>query len=107
MNWLEDDFEATKFLIKELSYKLVINAELVEDVLSLTVKERLLRSIGIHSYRNTLESLTKDQLAKEINAPMRSLNRAIAKCVKEGILDYDDNRLIVLNETEVNVYLPE
>lgn len=107
LKWLESDFNATKYLIKELSYKLVINAELVEDVLSLTVKERLLRSVAIHNHRNTLNTLSKNQLAKEVNTPMRSLNRAIASSIEEGVLAFENEMLIILDEEKVNVHLPK
>lgn len=107
LNWLERDFEATKFLIKELSYKLVINAELVEEVLMLTVKERMLRSIAIHYHRNTLGELSKKQLSKEINTPIRSLNRAIAECAKDCVIRYSEGRIIVVSEKKLSDYFPK
>ncbi|MFR1384548.1 MAG: Crp/Fnr family transcriptional regulator, partial [Clostridioides difficile] len=71
LNWLRGDFEATKFLIREISSKLVVNAELIEELSSLSVKERLLRCISLHYYRSELNLLTKKQLASEVNAPIR------------------------------------
>ena len=53
LNWLRGDFEATKFLIREISSKLVLNAELIEELSSLSVKERLLRCISLHSVSYT------------------------------------------------------
>ncbi|MCP1225445.1 Crp/Fnr family transcriptional regulator [Sebaldella sp. S0638] len=107
LNWLRNDFEATKFLIAEISYKLVINAELVEEVLLLTVKERLLRCIASHQYRNNLDRLTKEQVTKEANAPMRSINRAIAECSDQGIISYKNKRFTILDEKKVNTHLPQ
>lgn len=88
LTWLQSDFEAVQCLIGELAGKLILNAELVERLLSLTVKERLLRSVLLHMRRGTLPGLTKTELAKEINAPIRSLNRAISACEQEGLLSY-------------------
>lgn len=107
LDWLRNDFEATKFLIAEISYKLVINAELVEEVLLLTVKERLLRCIASHQYRNNLDKLTKEQVTKEANAPMRSINRAIAECSDQNIISYKNKRFTILDEEAVNSHLPQ
>lgn len=107
LDWLRNDFEATKFLIAEISYKLVINAELVEEVLLLTVKERLLRCIASHQYRNNLDKLTKEQVTKEANAPMRSINRAIAECSDQNIISYKNKRFTILDEEVVNNHLPQ
>lgn len=106
LDWLHNNFEATKFVMKEMSYKLIINAELIEEVLLLTVKERLLRCISIHHYRKNLNSLTKTQLSKEVNAPMRSINRAISECSKQGILLYKNRRFHILDEKQMLKYLP-
>lgn len=107
LDWLQHDFDAVKFLMKEVAYKLIINAELVEDVLLLTVKERLLRCLAIHSYRNNLDNLTKEQLSKEVNTPIRSLNRAIAECSKQGIIEYANKRFRIVNEKKVLAYFPK
>ena len=61
LNWLRGDFEATKFLIREISSKLVLNAELIEELSSLSVKERLLRCISLHYYRSELKDVYKRQ----------------------------------------------
>lgn len=106
LDWLKINFEAVKFIIKEISYKLIINAELVENILLLTVKERLLRCIAIHHYRKSLDSLTKEQLSKEVNTPIRSINRAIAECSNQGIISYTNKKILILNEKLVLKYLP-
>ena len=107
LEWLERDFEATKFLIRELSHKLIINAKLVEEVLMLTVKERMLRSIAIHHHRNTLDKLSKKQLSKEVNTPIRSINRAISECTRDGIICFEDERIEVLNREKLLEHFPE
>jgi CRP-like cAMP-binding protein len=107
LDWLHKDFEATKFIIKEISYKLIINAELIEAVLLMTVKERLLRCVAIHHYRKNLDKLTKDQLSKEVNAPIRSINRAIVECTKQGIICYKDKKISILDENIIHKHLPQ
>ena len=106
LSWLQSDFEATKFLIKELANKLIINTELVEHLLSLTVKERLLRSILLHYRRGTLQNLTKANLSKEINTPIRSLNRAISTCESEGIISYSNNTFLIKDMTQLQKSVP-
>lgn len=107
LDWLRKDFEATKFIIKEISYKLIVNAELVEEVLLLTVKERLLRCVAMHLYRKSLDKITKEQLSKEVNAPIRSINRAIAECEKQGVICYKNKKISILDEKMVLKHLPQ
>lgn len=106
LSWLQSDFEATKFLIKELANKLIINAELIEHLLSLTVKERFLRSILLHHRRGSLQNLTKANLSKEINTPIRSLNRAIVTCESEGIISYVNNTFLIKDMTQLRGNVP-
>ncbi len=104
--WMQKDFEFTKLVIREISRKLMTNAELIEKLTLLTVGERLLRCIAMHYHRNTLDSLTKEQLCKEVNAPIRSINREIAKYTEQGLLKYANKQLVVINEKPFLKYLP-
>lgn len=106
LDWLQKDFEATKYIMKEISTKLINSSELFEEVLLMTVKERLLRCVALHYYKNNLHTLTKNQLTKEVNTPMRSINRAIAECAKQEIISYKDKKIRVLNEKSILQYLP-
>lgn len=106
LSWLEGNFQATKFLIKEIFNKLVINAELIEELSSLSVKERLLRYIAVYYYKNELNLLTKKQLASEVNAPIRSINRAINECIQEQLISYENKKFTVINQKEVLRNLP-
>lgn len=106
INWMQNDFEATKFLIKEIAYKLIINSEYMENLSLLTVKERLLRCVAIHYNRENLDKLTKDQIVKETKAPIRSINRAIAECTKDNILYYQKKQFGILDENKIQTYLP-
>ena len=100
-DWMKNDFEVTKFIIKEISYKLILNGEYIEEVSQLTVKERLLRCISTHYHRGDIGELSKEQIAKETKAPIRSINRAIAEYAKQGILCYHNKQLHVLNGEKI------
>lgn len=104
--WMQADFEFTKLIIREIARKLMTNAELIEELTLLTVGERLLRCIAMHYRRNTLDSLTKAQLSKEVNAPIRSINREIVKCAKQGLLIYENKKIVVINEKSILKHLP-
>lgn len=100
-DWLKKDFEATKYLIKEIAYKLIVNSDYIEEITLLTVKERLLRCIAVHYRQGNIAVLTKEQITKETNAPIRSINRAIAECAKQGILCYKNKHITILSEEKL------
>ncbi|WP_419822760.1 Crp/Fnr family transcriptional regulator [Anoxybacterium hadale] len=100
-DWMKKDFEVTKFIIREIAYKLIINSEYIEEVSLLTVKERLLRCVATHYRRGDIDKLTKEQITKETKAPMRSINRAIAECDRQGILSYKNQELLILDITKL------
>lgn len=106
LNWMSTDFEAVKFLIREIAHKLIANSERIEEILHLTVKERLLRCIALHHHRGRLNKITKAQISVEINAPTRSVNRALAECVQQNILEYNNSQIIVSNNKKIRKYLP-
>lgn len=104
-DWMKKDFEITKFIIREIAYKLIVNSEYIEELSLLTVKERLLRCIATHYYRGDIGRLTKEQITKETKAPIRSINRAMAECTKQGILCYQNKLVKILNEEKIQMYL--
>lgn len=104
LEWLSKDFESTKVLIQEIAYKLIVDSDTIEELSSLTIKERLLRRIFIHNKNNTLSNLTKNQLSKEVNAPIRSVNRIIEDCMKQGILSYEKKKFVVIDENSLSGY---
>jgi len=106
LDWMKKDFEVTKFIIKEIGYKLILNSEYIEEVLLLTVRERLLRCIATHYHQGNIDRLTKEQIAKETNAPIRSINRAITECTKQGILSYKDKQIVILDKEKIQKHLP-
>ena len=104
LEWLSKDFESTKVLIQEIAYKLIVDSDTIEELSSLTIKERVLRRVFIHNKNNTLSNLTKSQLSKEVNAPIRSVNRIIEDCMKQGILSYEKKKFVVIDENSLSGY---
>lgn len=104
LEWLSKDFESTKVLIGEIAHKLIINSDAIEALTSLTIKERVLRRISIHNKNETLYNLTKSQLAKEVNAPIRSVNRVIEECMRQGVIAYEKKKFSVVDERSLSRY---
>lgn len=102
--WMQSDFNVTKQLIQIMASKLVANSERIAEAQLLTVKERLLRCIATHLKLGDLNTLSKDQVVKEAGAPLRSINRAIAECNRQGILCYSHKQFKILDETAVSLY---
>ena len=99
--WLQQDFAATQRLIAIMAEKLMSNAERIQQMQLLTVRERLLHCIARHLTLGDLSTLTKNQAAIETGAPVRSINRAIAECAAQGLLRYEKKTFAVLNEPAV------
>ena len=106
LKWMSKDFEVTKYIIKEIAHKLITSAEFIEHISQLTVKERMLRCIAVHHVNGTLNDLTKDLLSKEVNAPIRSINRIIAECTTQEILSFKKKKIVLLNVAAISAYLP-
>jgi CRP/FNR family cyclic AMP-dependent transcriptional regulator len=105
IEWLQNDFESIKALICNIAQKLVHNSELIEEISLLSVRERILRCIAIYQHQNMLDRLTKKQLSIHANVPIRSVNRAIAECVQQGLLIYQDKHFHILNQLAIMDYL--
>ncbi len=74
IQWLKEDFEATKALISLIALKLVRSSERIEEITILSVRERVLRCVAVYQHKNILNRLTKSLLANETGAPVRSIN---------------------------------
>ena len=106
LEWLKSDFEATKLLIRIISEKLIHNGQLIEEMSLLSVRKRVLRCIAIYNHKGQLHKLTKKQLSIEANTPIRSVNRAIAECVKIGLISYENKQIHIKNLAVVMEHLP-
>ncbi len=98
LGWMKKDFEIVKLVVREIAFKLIVNSDRIEELLHLTVKERLLRCIALHQYRGTLDRLTKSLISLEINTPLRSVNRAFAECVRHKLFCYKNKKVVILNQ---------
>lgn len=106
IDWLRNDFDAVSALISIIAEKLVESSQLIEELSLMNVRERVLRCVAVHYHRNRLHLITKKQISLEVSAPLRSVNRAIANCTKEGLFCYENKQIRVLDETGVLEYLP-
>jgi CRP-like cAMP-binding protein len=106
-DWLQSDFESTKFFIRQISYKLLQNGKSIEEISVRSVRERLLRCIAAHVRRGDLENVSKEQIVKEVKAPRRSINRAIAACAEQNLLRYEGRRFTVPDETALLKFLKD
>lgn len=88
IEWIHQDPELAIHFIEELTVRLANTSEIRLKLSLLTIRERLLYSLLTHQQIGDLKDLTKKQLCDEVSAPIRSLNRSIAECVEEGIIDY-------------------
>lgn len=106
IEWLRNDFDAVSALISIIAEKLVRNSLLIEELSLMNVRERVLRCIAVHYEQNRLHLLTKKQISLEANAPIRSINRAIAQCIKEELFCYENKKIHILNKEAVLNFLP-
>lgn len=93
--WMKKDFNFALHIIERISKKLTQISEETAKLLSLTIRERYLYSIRKHYDIGNLDNLSKNQIVKEVNAPLRSLNRAILECSK--IVAYKNKKFEIIN----------
>lgn len=102
--WMQNNFEFTKFIIEQLSEKLSKNVESLSNLSLLNTKDRLLNIIYRHYIMGDLCSLTKDKLCSETFIPLRSLNRSIAECKEEGLILYQEKRFFIQSIKKLEQY---
>ncbi len=103
--WMQQDFDFTKYLMEHMAAKLISSSDTVAKLSLLTVKDRILYSIHAHYKIGDLERLTKQELASEVCAPLRSLNRSIAQCMDENFIEYKKKKFKVLSIERLEHYL--
>lgn len=104
LNWMRLDFDFTLYLVEQLAMKLVLGGEATARLSLLTVKDRILNSVYAHLRVGDLNQLTKPQLAVEVCAPIRSVNRSIAQCIREGFLNYEHKKFKVNSPDKIEEY---
>lgn len=103
--WMKIDFNFNLYIIKQLASKLILSSDTVAQLSLLTVKDRILLSIRNHYKIDDLEHLTKQTLSSEVCTPIRSLNRSIAQCIDEGLINYKDKKFSVTSIYKIEEYL--
>ena len=95
--WLESDPQFCEFLLQQMAQKIGDNCDAYLRLSTLTLYERVLTCILHHERMGTLMKLTKEHLATEVCAPLRSVNRVLAKCKEEGLIDYKKHHFHVMD----------
>ena len=102
--WMQLDFEFTKFLIEQLTEKLLRSSNALSSLSLLNVKDRLLNNIYTHYLIGDLSTLTKQIVCSETCIPLRSLNRSILECKSDGFIDFREKRFQVLSVSKLEFY---
>lgn len=103
--WMRQDFDFAMYLMEHLAAKLIASSDRVAKLSLLTVKDRILYSIHAHYKIGDLDRLTKQALASEVCAPIRSLNRSIAQCIDEAYIDYKKKKFKVVSIEKLEHHL--
>lgn len=103
--WMKIDFNFNFHIIKQLTSKLTLSSDTTAKLSLLTIKDRILLSIHNHYKIGDLDNLTKQILSNEVCAPIRSLNRSIAQCIKESVISYKDKKFSINSIEEIEKYL--
>lgn len=104
IGWIKADINFTLYLIEQLSEKLIHRTNATAKLSLLTVKDRVLDSIYIHHKIGDLDRLTKEKLSCEVCVPIRSLNRAIAQCVDEGLIEIINKKIVIKSKKNLEKY---
>lgn len=105
--WMKADFNFNLYIIEQLAGKLISLSEKTIRTSLLSIKERVLYSLFSHFNLKNLDSLTKEALASEVFTPIRSLNRSIAECVSDGIIEYKNKKFIVKSMVKLEEYIAD
>ncbi|MPM39619.1 hypothetical protein SDC9_86253 [bioreactor metagenome] len=100
--WMRNDFEFTKFLIEQLTEKILNTSHKLTSLSLLSVTDRFLYCIYTHYKIGDLGTLTKEMVCTETVIPLRSLNRSIAECKKNELIEFKSKhfRIISLEKFE-------
>jgi len=107
IRWMKLDFEFNMLLFRYMALKLNRNSDKMAQIAFMTVKDRVLYSLFTHHKMGDLETLSKEQLSIEACAPLRSINRAVSRCVDEGFIGYLEKRFSICAAEKIEAYLKE
>lgn len=102
--WMKNDFNFTKYILEQLSLKLVESSSTALRLSLLSIKDRILYSIYTHNKIGDLKDLTKEKLSQEVYAPIRSLNRSIKECIEDGYIIYKDKKFYITQIDKLEKY---
>lgn len=102
--WMKADFEFTKFLIEQLTEKLLKSSQKLTTISLLSVNDRLLYCIYTHYKLGDLDKLTKQTVCSETFIPIRSLNRAIIDCRINDYFEFRKKQFYVLSAEKLEAY---
>ncbi len=97
LEWMKEDFEFTLYVIKLLEECFYDTSLFARNILSMTIKERVITSLYKHYTHKTLSSLTKRELIQETGTQKRSLNRIIEQLTNQGMIQYENKKFTVLD----------
>lgn len=97
LKWLRESPDFSLFLMKSLCEKLLSSSDRLTRLSLLTMRQRYLLSVYTYERAGLLNRLSKAQLAEDICAPVRSLNRLIRE--NGDLVRYENRMFSVLNQT--------
>jgi len=102
--WMREDFSFTFFFCELLTRRLHFTSNSMSRMALLSLKERVLGFIQAQDEAGTLDTLTKKMLISQVRAPLRSVNRILRDCIKEGIIDYRNKTFYLIDRDAVSKY---
>lgn len=95
LDWMKQDFNFTLYVIKLLEECFYDTSVFARNVLSMTIKERVVVALYKHHNANNLYLLSKSDLLQETGTQKRSLNRIIEELTQMGIIKYESKRITI------------
>lgn len=102
--WMQLDFEFTKYLIEQLTEKLLKSSHTLINLSLLNVKDRFLNNLYTHYLIGDLSLLSKQMVCAETCIPLRSLNRTLLECKAEGFIDFRKKQFHILTVSKLEEY---
>lgn len=104
LQWMREDFALTVFLCQIFSRRLYFTSESMSRMALLPLRERVLGCLHAQYEAGNLPTFTKKMLLDQVRAPLRSVNRILHDCAREGILDYKQKTFLVKNTKALSEY---
>lgn len=102
--WMQIDSRLSLYVIEQLTEKLDASTASLVKLSLLNIKDRIVCSVYSHYKMGDLHQLTKAQLSGEVCAPIRSINRSLAICTGEGLIEYNNKTFTLLDKEKLINY---